>query len=167
MWHPGWHNSSHLILPVVKSLPAQVGRVRRGQTNSPLQACPLPLFTVRKTLGDHLNTCTWSCFYCFICIGILSSCVYVHHVYVWCSWKSEGSVRLLGVKDSWEPPVGAVSRTPVFWKSIHCSSTRSYRSSPQAHNSLWQIGTWKGARWLDDGSLVLFAWRFLRGPASG
>lgn len=45
-------------------------------------------------------------YFCFICMGILSVCLYVYYICAWCLWKSEESKGFpeIGVKDGCKPP---------------------------------------------------------------
>lgn len=45
-------------------------------------------------------------YYYFMCMGVLQTCMSVHHVHTWCLWRSEENVRfpITEVTDGFEPP---------------------------------------------------------------
>jgi hypothetical protein len=47
-------------------------------------------------------------FYYFMCMNVMSACMYAHHVHAWSLQSSEESIRLFraGVTESSDPPRG-------------------------------------------------------------
>lgn len=59
-----------------------------------------------------------------MCIGVLSVCMSVHYMCVWCLKKRRGHWMLSEHMD-------AGNQTQVLWKSSQCSEPANHLSSPQ------------------------------------
>lgn len=67
-----------------------------------------------------------------MCVGVLFTCMSMHHVCAWCPHKSEEGVRSLCRNWNYDcdPTCGASNGTSVLCMSMHCSSPVAHLPRP-------------------------------------